>query len=100
MNLLRTVVFPYTTLFRSFWSAECTALGAAGEGEALRDCVVHHQPIPMITSKTIAPIKANLLPAGMTVRFLTSEDRKSTRLNSSHITISYAVFCLNKKRTR
>src|SRR5690625_462887 len=34
-----------------------------------------------------------------TVRFLEAQDRKSTRLNSSHVAISYAVFCLKKKTT-
>src|SRR6266851_8865626 len=37
-------------------------------------------------------------PGGMTPR--SAPDRKSTRLNSSHITISYAVFCLKKKKTK
>src|SRR3989475_6079854 len=42
---------------------------------------------------------AHLLPRqGVTVRFAESEDRKSTRLNSSHSQISYAVFCLKKKK--
>src|SRR6266699_2284667 len=48
-----------------FWSAACTALGAAGEGEALRDCVVHHQAMPISNSKSNAiPAVANLRPLG------------------------------------
>src|SRR5207249_11720851 len=69
-------LFPYTTLFRSFlyyhrplWDVVVIALSAGG----------------IVSTVTAAA------PA------LTVEDRKSTRLNSSHVSISYAVFCLKKK---
>src|SRR2546429_3979328 len=63
----RSTLFPYTTLFRS---NRCVAIeGAAGVG------------------------KSSLLARGL----VQLEDRKSTRLNSSHGYISYAVFCLKKK---
>src|SRR2546430_17414103 len=65
----RSTLFPYTTLFRSL-GGERTRRGAGGEPDARLD----HLP--------------ELLPA---------VDRKSTRLNSSHSQISYAVFCLKKK---
>src|SRR5438132_5278530 len=74
----RSTLFPYTTLFRSWiiWSptrmALVTALGVAA--------VV-----------TLTP--ANGADSGI------ARDRKSTRLNSSHTVISYAVFCLKKKKT-
>src|SRR5437773_6254978 len=76
----RSTLFPYTTLFRSL------QFGGAGRpvrceevvrspGRRLRpDQIIHGQEIGR-------------------------PDRKSTRLNSSHITISYAVFCLKKKKT-
>src|SRR5437870_7361794 len=64
----RSTLFPYTTLFRSLWTRRPRAIA---EGA----------PTPM-------PI---------TVNHNTSRDRKSTRLNSSHVAISYAVFCLKKK---
>src|SRR5436190_7289398 len=67
----RSTLFPYTTLFRSH---------------------------------NIAAAVPDFIPLGQ-IRFATwprrlvSEDRKSTRLNSSHTVISYAVFCLKKKTT-
>src|SRR2546430_4242941 len=69
----RSTLFPYTTLFRSFFIS--FALWAADR----------------------APLQLSLRRA---VEIATSpEDRKSTRLNSSHSQISYAVFCLKKKST-
>src|SRR2546426_1777937 len=68
----RSTLFPYTTLFRS--PAIAIALGAVILGEQLTPLV--------------------LAGAGEDER-----DRKSTRLNSSHLVISYAVFCLKKKKT-
>src|SRR5206468_10505064 len=84
-------LFPYTTLFRSPTSW-CNSASAGRE----------RRPQPPSTSSSIARI-AGSAPSGPT---LTStgrnqhpgrEDRKSTRLNSSHDQISYAVFCLKKK---
>src|SRR5690348_18025974 len=78
----RSTLFPYTTLFRS-QTGDCggvvhRALGPRGLGPRGR-------------------LGSGLAPAG---RGLTGRrDRKSTRLNSSHPSISYAVFCLKKKRT-
>src|SRR2546422_6885633 len=70
----RSTLFPYTTLFRS------NALGAGA------------------ATKIVFPLEFTSLLAGMGKLVLTSEDRKSTRLNSSHGYISYAVFCLKKKK--
>src|SRR3712207_6990925 len=86
----RSTLFPYTTLFRSFiqpW----TPAGSPDLGHA------YYQPA--------RPAPASLLPqleaiVGLFARRVSSdefEDRKSTRLNSSHANISYAVFCLKKK---
>src|SRR5437773_8932497 len=75
----RSTLFPYTTLFRS-----------ADDGG---------EPAPRSVDLARRPhgVRAGAdqpcLPAGG------GRDRKSTRLNSSHITISYAVFCLKKKKT-
>src|SRR5437667_6253076 len=69
----RSTLFPYTTLFRSSFYQ------------------LIHQGTPLIPCdfigfcNTLNPMKSHGI------------DRKSTRLNSSHITISYAVFCLKKK---
>src|SRR5260221_6039945 len=68
----RSTLFPYTTLFRS-------------PGRADR---VHRSPC--------GPAAAGCASPGPRVRC--AADRKSTRLNSSHTVISYAVFCLKKKR--
>src|SRR5688572_31504005 len=76
----RSTLFPYTTLFRSADFAK--ALGhALGKPTWL--------PVPAFAIK--AAVGAELAQSIL-------EDRKSTRLNSSHSQISYAVFCLKKKK--
>src|SRR2546422_5889946 len=91
----RSTLFPYTTLFRSSNQADCDG-GAQGKR-------VHALLIP---SKRQERQQENWIE-GCRGRFLTlpplhgcspSPDRKSTRLNSSHGYISYAVFCLKKKK--
>src|SRR5438132_3330782 len=67
----RSTLFPYTTLFRSRQASE----------ESIQ---VVAQQSPEDLDRLVAPIALN-------------PDRKSTRLNSSHTVISYAVFCLKKK---
>src|SRR5947209_11560591 len=74
----RSTLFPYTTLFRSHTSA------TAGDG--------------VLAAGADATVGQVLRRAGETLRDLTHGDRKSTRLNSSHANISYAVFCLKKKK--
>src|SRR3712207_7547668 len=75
----RSTLFPYTTLFRS-----PNAKGGAS--------------VPLSQSKT-AMAKANPDVQQM-IPQLYDGDRKSTRLNSSHANISYAVFCLKKKKNQ
>src|SRR3712207_8619691 len=77
----RSTLFPYTTLFRS-----------ARHQEDLRD--VAQQPDQAVDH---AQVDIQRLAGGVAV--LQRRDRKSTRLNSSHANISYAVFCLKKKKT-
>src|SRR5256885_7821478 len=86
----RSTLFPYTTLFRSAHFvrrrdllAPLPAAADAGEGE------VRLPGRPLVSSLVLI-----VLPMAMFALFL---DRKSTRLNSSHLVISYAVFCLKKK---
>src|SRR2546427_2730673 len=74
----RSTLFPYTTLFRSL-SVARLACGAVPEGDA--------------TVGVAATV-------GVPNSVADGEDRKSTRLNSSHSQISYAVFCLKKKKKK
>src|SRR2546429_8774077 len=74
----RSTLFPYTTLFRS-WIA-----GRSRSG--------NHDDTPPLTMNLMAD------PIFFVVLRLDGLDRKSTRLNSSHGYISYAVFCLKKKK--
>src|SRR5205807_8717636 len=79
----RSTLFPYTTLFRSCFS----------------------RSRPGTTTSTPAPSHRRVHPASSPSRprrrrTQRRRDRKSTRLNSSHLVISYAVFCLKKKKKR
>src|SRR3712207_8138258 len=81
----RSTLFPYTTLFRSGEHAgDVDALGSEhGLGHQAELAVGHPEALP-----------SDGRPG------LVARDRKSTRLNSSHANISYAVFCLKKKKTK
>src|SRR5260221_10239989 len=79
----RSTLFPYTTLFRSR-EHQRTAGFLTGSS-----CRRTHMTTATLTSRI----------AGGTGESPTMKDRKSTRLNSSHTVISYAVFCLKKKNS-
>src|SRR2546426_8838311 len=82
----RSTLFPYTTLFRS-------------QRVSLRVVAMDVPPQDVITRDNISiKVTAVLYMRVMTSCGGTSIDRKSTRLNSSHLVISYAVFCLKKKK--
>src|SRR3989442_6652101 len=81
----RSTLFPYTTLFRS--------ANEISRKRGLKAGTVRGQPI--LVNRVIMDI-AHQDCAAILLRIL---DRKSTRLNSSHVRISYAVFCLKKKTT-
>src|SRR3712207_7025707 len=92
----RSTLFPYTTLFRSLEQqqglADRGARGPEAPGQGLGA-----QPLARgehALEDRVAQLVAH--PAG--ARAGTLPDRKSTRLNSSHANISYAVFCLKKKK--
>src|SRR3712207_7592799 len=92
----RSTLFPYTTLFRSTGHpAHEVAVDAVDQGvrrtARQRGLVPRHHPAGQVAFGR--PDRA----AG---RSLQLQDRKSTRLNSSHANISYAVFCLKKKNNR
>src|SRR3712207_8076340 len=80
----RSTLFPYTTLFRSAARSVALNLGRA-VGRAAG-------PLPGVDA---AAQDVHVSEAGVFLQLL---DRKSTRLNSSHANISYAVFCLQKKK--
>src|SRR3712207_7937362 len=73
----RSTLFPYTTLFRSKAGLQASRL--------------------VVDAAVYDPAVVPGLVPGPAPFFLQNQDRKSTRLNSSHANISYAVFCLKKK---
>src|SRR5690625_6591714 len=75
-------LFPYTTLFRS------TAVSEPLHGASI------HSALPPLHAEGLSQLQSRT-PASSGFPF---RDRKSTRLNSSHVAISYAVFCLKKKK--
>src|SRR5256885_13229175 len=79
----RSTLFPYTTLFRSHPAHDVLArIGRGHAGRPLRSGGPREVPASQVDGhRTARP-----------------QDRKSTRLNSSHLVISYAVFCLKKKK--
>src|SRR3712207_8491357 len=81
----RSTLFPYTTLFRSVLEPlrQAQHLPLLGDGEFRVAARNHGREDPV---------------AGLEAAHPGTQDRKSTRLNSSHANISYAVFCLKKKK--
>src|SRR3712207_7609074 len=86
----RSTLFPYTTLFRSRFSAALTISFAPPTGlvAILRG----------VTPREVLAVGLALAEEGFRAVEVPLKDRKSTRLNSSHANISYAVFCLKKKK--
>src|SRR5947209_16250537 len=72
----RSTLFPYTTLFRSSFAPRSRANWSGSTGKLVTESCLKGTRYPV------------------------TRDRKSTRLNSSHANISYAVFCLKKKKKR
>src|SRR3712207_7678277 len=89
----RSTLFPYTTLFRSYFgdSAFAKVNLAMGEG---RQAGSTFKPLVLAAALDAGIPLSRTYPAPASVDI----DRKSTRLNSSHANISYAVFCLKKKK--
>src|SRR3989454_3580758 len=93
----RSTLFPYTTLFRSLFSesdsrkmlTDARARVGGGSPRAFRTSsrVTYRFPSTRMSSAVVNMKRGEL-------------DRKSTRLNSSHLVISYAVFCLKKKKNK
>src|SRR5690554_7267192 len=93
----RSTLFPYTTLFRSSPSGvglRPTPLGRGLDRGGRKTRTIHSPPDCESCSDSCA-----LVPPIQPSPAAPQKDRKSTRLNSSHVRISYAVFCLKKKTT-
>src|SRR5438874_10343208 len=94
----RSTLFPYTTLFRS----RAGRAGRTRPGRALRLYTRHDHDgrpeceTPELQRLDLAEPLLHLASLGVS---FDEADRKSTRLNSSHVEISYAVFCLKKKKS-
>src|SRR5256885_7415896 len=76
----RSTLFPYTTLFRSLAEDRLVQTQFAADAEGAQRGLDRAGLVPKLDAKGLVGL-----------------DRKSTRLNSSHLVISYAVFCLKKK---
>src|SRR2546427_6135950 len=90
----RSTLFPYTTLFRSHGVGEPEALHRAERGEGLGGDAVGEDELDPLGARDPRHERSQ----GAVVQ--QPADRKSTRLNSSHSQISYAVFCLKKKKKK
>src|SRR2546426_6717457 len=89
----RSTLFPYTTLFRSVEVLAVILLAVGDDRLGFAELREHDDdlaPLDLLdfAREELSHLVGELLP----------KDRKSTRLNSSHLVISYAVFCLKKKK--
>src|SRR5438067_5478841 len=83
----RSTLFPYTTLFRSGIARDRWDVAIErADGVMLVECGAIRERVSQELARAVFDA-------------VKSEDRKSTRLNSSHVSISYAVFCLKKKKS-
>src|SRR3712207_6899778 len=82
----RSTLFPYTTLFRSLTESHA------------RSTALNENDPPCAETRTVLQQPALQCRTQIRKRSPRLADRKSTRLNSSHANISYAVFCLKKKK--
>src|SRR5699024_12551856 len=95
-----STLFPYTTLFRSWRSEDEQQHTVTVSGFYISPYEVSQEDYEALTGENPSTFDGNNLPVD-SVSWLDAitycKDRKSTRLNSSHVSISYAVFCLTKK---
>src|SRR5438477_9083599 len=94
-----STLFPYTTLFRSMRKADGDAHPAEKSGRKRFLGIGKNRPNAKGAGFWIDLVvhEINRALERKTLLLSQSQDRKSTRLNSSHMSISYAVFCLKKK---
>src|SRR3712207_9024321 len=91
----RSTLFPYTTLFRSLLEAVAHLRRHPGQVDERRDLADLHRGALHLAEHLDDLLRS--LDLALLGRAAAALDRKSTRLNSSHANISYAVFCLKKK---
>src|SRR5690554_7306238 len=93
-----STIFPYTTLFRSS-SYDAVKSGIADMTATVQGYTANRFPMTQIIE--LPGLVDTAAQGSCALQNLYDEgDRKSTRLNSSHVRISYAVFCLKKKKSR
>src|SRR5207302_9598224 len=90
-----STLFPYTTLFRSPTLSPRPTLTTASDQKPLAR--IDRANVSASVGVAVHATEVGPLPETMTEP---APDRKSTRLNSSHVKISYAVFCLKKKKNK
>src|SRR5256885_13231543 len=94
----RSTLFPYTTLFRSRADRELAAVARPLDVlEAVPACPQARDD-PDVGDRGVRPVAVIARDQALLNPPAHSGDRKSTRLNSSHLVISYAVFCLKEKK--
>src|SRR2546426_1875667 len=96
----RSTLFPYTTLFRSDWRIGRVRV-QRDHGQSPRPRPARDDPAPARIRSHKADVSEQVQDRRVQVVDVDKllADRKSTRLNSSHLVISYAVFCLKKKNS-
>src|SRR5690349_23853146 len=92
----RSTLFPYTTLFRSIVMDNTAA--PVSFAKPMREGGLDRIGLKLVVDEIFTPPLADATSIIQKVR--SARDRKSTRLNSSHVEISYAVFCLKKKKKK
>src|SRR5207253_7470725 len=91
-------LFPYTTLFRSYLTLRISG-AASGIKGTYENCASRPPLQRLVDGISQQELSDMFLPVqGLLNLDAMTKDRKSTRLNSSHVAISYAVFCLKKKK--
>src|SRR3712207_8029929 len=94
----RSTLFPYTTLFRSVGAERVAQQADPRPGGRDRDTLAARHPFAEVGQQGGDELVVGAVEERVVLETLvTHRDRKSTRLNSSHANISYAVFCLKKK---
>src|SRR3989442_10907980 len=95
----RSTLFPYTTLFRS-QLAELRSRADKARGQARRHLKRLERRTRVTVGRTVRVLEPKVRQAVVEAKVIARGvgNRKSTRLNSSHVRISYAVFCLKKKK--